>query len=343
MKVNYIAVMPCLEQWMTGGTAYCQKLFDVLGADSIFYIRKMETFGLKVKCMFQIAVYVRKQAKKEYLNVLLVDSASLFLMVPTYVYCVIFGVKVVPIHHHMPQRAALSTLVFKFLLLFSKRILVSSQFAFDQIEKPQMSHVLINPTLKYTGVMDAKPKILEQKPKFNLLYIGSVIERKNLMYMLSIVKRLPPQFHLTVCGPTDYDEPYSQKCCDYAAENKLSEQVDFLGKVSEHKLESLYKEADLFVFLSSYEGFGMVNIEAMSFGLPIILSDIPPHRDIVQDGTYGFLFGLDCPNEISAKILALSQDKSDYFQRSSLALERAKTYVWNNSAIQKKVFQFVTK
>jgi glycosyltransferase involved in cell wall biosynthesis len=341
MTINYIAMMPCQTEWLTGGTAYCQKLFDVLGTNSVFYIKQTNSFIEKIRRMFELVGYIKKQLKKNHLNVVLFDSASLFLMIPMFLYCMVFRVKMLPIHHHMPQRSFLQKSLFKFLLLFSKQLLVSSQFAFDQLNKPSFPHILINPTLKYSGVMEAVPKILTDKPVFNLLYIGSVIQRKNLLYMLSIIKLLPDTIRLQVCGPTEFDADYYKKCRDFVIQNNLEKQVDFLGKVDEDVLEGLYKNSDLFIFLSSYEGFGMVNIEAMSFGLPIILSDIPPHRDIVDNGNYGHLVGLDCPDDIAQKILMLSNDKAAYNKSSALAIERAKTYVWQHDVVCEKVSGFL--
>jgi glycosyltransferase involved in cell wall biosynthesis len=74
---------------------------------------------------------------------------------------------------------------------------------------------------------------------------------------------------------------------------KLSEHVAVLGELTREELQETYSSADIFVYTSRYENFGQTILEAASFGLPLVVSDVGVARDLVQDGTNGFLLPRD--------------------------------------------------
>ena len=67
-----------------------------------------------------------------------------------------------------------------------------------------------------------------------------------------------------------------------------SDNVKFLGKVSDQELVRLYNHAYCFVFPSIYEGFGIPPIEAMACGCPVLAADIPVLREVCSDGAIYF-------------------------------------------------------
>ena len=79
------------------------------------------------------------------------------------------------------------------------------------------------------------------------------------------------------------------------------------GRVYGEEKETLFAKSDIFVFPSYYERetFGIVNIEAMSWGLPVISSNEGAISEVVQDGISGFIVNPKSPKEIADRILTL--------------------------------------
>ena len=71
-------------------------------------------------------------------------------------------------------------------------------------------------------------------------------------------------------------------------ELEVPKNAEFLGRVSDEELATLYKNAKAFIYPSLYEGFGLPPIEASHFGCPVILSDIPVLKEICRDSAIYF-------------------------------------------------------
>lgn len=106
--------------------------------------------------------------------------------------------------------------------------------------------------------------------------------------------------------------------------------VQFLGNLPHEKVLQALKSADIFCLASEVEGFGIVTLEAMSFGLPFINSDIPVHREIQEASQAGLLF----TDDLKEKIELLTKDKNLYQKLSNNALSFAKAHTWDKMARQ---------
>ncbi len=87
-----------------------------------------------------------------------------------------------------------------------------------------------------------------------------------------------------------------------------SDSIQFDGFVDESKLESIYLESSVFAMPSRGEGFGIVYIEAMRCGLPIITSTHDAGQEVIKDGETGFAVNLDQKNQLAEKIVYLLQN-----------------------------------
>ncbi len=81
--------------------------------------------------------------------------------------------------------------------------------------------------------------------------------------------------------------------------------VEFLGWIDHQNLPEVYQRADIFVLPSFSEGLGMVTMEAMASGLPVIATKTSGAKDLVKDGETGFLVPVGDPVSIKEKILVL--------------------------------------
>jgi glycosyltransferase involved in cell wall biosynthesis len=108
--------------------------------------------------------------------------------------------------------------------------------------------------------------------KFNLpdkfiLNVGTIEERKNILTGIKAIKDLDT--HLVIVGA---ETSYTQKVKDYIAANNIVRKVTFLKGVSNEELAMLYQLAQLFIYPSLFEGFGIPIIEALFSGTPVITS-----------------------------------------------------------------------
>ena len=117
----------------------------------------------------------------------------------------------------------------------------------------------------------------------NYLYVGSFIERKNVKRMLKAFSMLMIPFKLTVVNRSKENVvQFKQWLKDY----KLKNRVIFKPDLSFTELLKEYKKADVFVYVTLNEGFGLPLVEAMSLGVPILTSRLPVHLEITKEHQY---------------------------------------------------------
>src|SRR5207237_8181353 len=90
----------------------------------------------------------------------------------------------------------------------------------------------------------------------------------------------------------------------------VADRVRFLGRISDDRLPEVYAACDVFVLpsVSRLEAFGIVALEAMSTGKPVIVADIPGGREVIEDGRDGLLADPVNPRDLAEKIRRLPSD-----------------------------------
>ena len=136
-----------------------------------------------------------------------------------------------------------------------------------------------------------------------ILYIGRLVILKNLQVVILAFKdviRILPEAKLIVVG----DGPMRQAWQDLVDKNNLSKNVLFLGHISDRitKLELLNK-CSAVVFPSTDEGFPLVPVESFAMSKPLLMSNVKPADEIVDDNIDGFLLPPDDPAKWSEKIV----------------------------------------
>jgi glycosyltransferase involved in cell wall biosynthesis len=128
--------------------------------------------------------------------------------------------------------------------------------------------------------------------KFKILFVGRHIERKGICYLIEAAKYLPKdKFEIRIVGVGDLTEQLKQQ----AAAVSEGAEIIFTGKLSPEALANEYKTANVFTLPAivdhkgDTEGLGVVLIEAMELGLPIIASNVGGIPDVVVDGESGIL------------------------------------------------------
>ena len=100
-----------------------------------------------------------------------------------------------------------------------------------------------------------------------LLSVGSIEERKNILLAVKALHYLPEDLSLVVVGR---HTKYTDAVEAYVRQNGLSDRVQILHGITDEQLPALYAGAEVFVYPSRYEGFGIPVIEAVSCGLPVV-------------------------------------------------------------------------
>lgn len=134
--------------------------------------------------------------------------------------------------------------------------------------------------------------------KRRIVSVGRLTERKNQLELIEAFDRFKDDtIELVFIGA--WDEVYKRKCTDYIAKKNIKN-VSFLG--SRENPWSLVTDQDICVFPSAMETFGLVYVEAVLNGIPVILSDNPGHLSAFEVFDFGTLYELGNLDELTRKI-----------------------------------------
>jgi len=161
----------------------------------------------------------------------------------------------------------------------------------------------------------------------NLLFIGRHEPRKGLLDLLKayrILRRNGCPCRLLIVG----SGPQEREARRYVMTRRLAG-VEFLGRVSDGEKAQLLKSADVFVAPSTgQESFGIVLLEAMAAGAPIVASDIHGYKGVVKRGEQGLLVPPGEPKELAGAIERLLADRPLRAEMSASGVARAETFSW---------------
>jgi D-inositol-3-phosphate glycosyltransferase len=124
---------------------------------------------------------------------------------------------------------------------------------------------------------------------------------------------------------------------DLCEEHGLSELVTFLGSRNQESLPYFYSAAEAVIMPSHYESFGMVALEAMACGTPVIASEVGGLAFLVQDGVTGFHFPANDSKELCDRLIKLIENDDLREKMSNQATKIAKEYGW--AKIAKLIYQ----
>ena len=152
-----------------------------------------------------------------------------------------------------------------------------------------------------------------------ILFLGNLIPRKELHTLLAALAQLPGEsWRLEIVGSQQMDPRYVTSIRRQIGRGQLENGVTLSGAVSDARLAEKLSQSQLLAVPSSYEGFGIVYVEAMGFGLPAIASTAGGAGEIVDHARNGYLVTPGDVKALAKYVYELSQDR-DLLERMSLA------------------------
>jgi glycosyltransferase involved in cell wall biosynthesis len=142
-----------------------------------------------------------------------------------------------------------------------------------------------------------------------ILFLGNVIERKGLHTLLAAVGSRRLAFRVEVIGSLTSEPAYARRIQELITNNNLASSVFLRGSLDKGPLIEKLKQAHVLVVPSSYEGFGIVYLEGMCFGLPAIGTMAGAAAEVIEHGETGYLITPDDSKSLASHLTSLAEDR----------------------------------
>jgi len=180
-----------------------------------------------------------------------------------------------------------------------------------------------------------KDKNVLKKYKINKKYIlsvGTIEPRKNFITLIKAFnlikqKKTGTDYKLVIAGRTGWksEATYLER-----ENSPYRDNILFIGRVPDKDLVQIYNQAELFVYPSLFEGFGLPSLEAMSCGLPVIASDTSSLKEVI--GNAGILVTAGDESKLKKQILHVLENEEIKEELKRKSLIQAKKFSWEETA-----------
>ncbi len=165
----------------------------------------------------------------------------------------------------------------------------------------------------------------------SLMFIGRIDEpRKGLQVLLEALPAIVsayPDLRVLVAGPGDVEDVRDD------LDPVMRDRIDFLGLVSDVDKVRAFHSVDVYVAPNTGgESFGIVLLEAMASGTPVLASDLDAFSRVLDEGRAGVLFANEDPADLAAKAVAMLGDRAGLDALRTSGRERAAVYDWGRVA-----------
>lgn len=203
-------------------------------------------------------------------------------------------------------------------LELADKIIVASRFTADTLNLSTVREKEIT-IIPYGGPQAIGKPNFERHKKLKVLFVGGLSQRKGLSYLLEAAKLLGEKIELTIIGSR------IGKCVPL--ETAL-QSLRYIPSLPHHEVLKEMDSHDVFVFPSLFEGFGLVILEAMARGIPVIATPHTAGPDIITNGEDGYIVPIRSSQAIAEKLETLANDRDLLDNLKAAALEKSKIYSW---------------
>ena len=189
--------------------------------------------------------------------------------------------------------------------------------------------------IDFKDFQNIEPKPLS-KDKFNILFIGSVTDRKKPHMIIEAIQRINDKsYNLSIVGPAP-NEKYFKELKDLIDKLGLQNQVSLIGPVDRESVKDYYSTSNLMILPSISEGLARVIFESQVAMCPVLVTDAPGMSDIVIDGQTGYVFESNNLDSLSLKIEYINNN----YDEASLVAKNAKGFILSNYSEDNFKFSF---
>lgn len=153
-------------------------------------------------------------------------------------------------------------------------------------------------------------------------HVAHLLANKNQLHLVDALARTPDSVHLVLAG-RPLDEAYAAEVAARADARGVAGRAHLVGPVAD--VPALLRACDVFAFASTDEACPVAVLEAMSTALPVVVSDIPGTRHLVEDGRDGLRFPVGAVEILGAGLAHLAADPARRHQLGRAARQRATT------------------
>lgn len=167
-----------------------------------------------------------------------------------------------------------------------------------------------------------------------IVFVGRIEPLKGIDQLLRAVPLLPDTqgLRLLIIGGDKYSRDEIERLRELARTLRIEDMVDFPGLVKQEELPWFYSAADVCVSPSHYESFGLVPLESLACGTPVVATDVGAARSVIRDETAGYVVADNSPSLLADKIaLVLARPRID---AASIQLIRSSVnrFNWDKTA-----------
>ena len=189
--------------------------------------------------------------------------------------------------------------------------------------------------IDFKDFQNIEPKPLS-KDKFNILFIGSVTDRKKPHMIIEAIQRINDKsYNLSIVGPAP-NEKYFKELKDLIDKSDLQNQVSLIGPVDRENVKDYYSTSNLMILPSISEGLARVIFESQVAMCPVLVTDAPGMSDIVINSQTGYVFESNNLDSLSLKIEYINNN----YDEASLVAKNAKGFILSHYSEDNFKFSF---
>lgn len=165
-----------------------------------------------------------------------------------------------------------------------------------------------------------------------VLFVGRIEPLKGIDTLLRAVAQIKAHLRLLIVGGDEQDAARKATLFALAQELGIADRVEFVDAVGHDRLPLFYNAADVCVVPSHYESFGLVALEAMACGVPVVASRVGGLRDTVRDGETGYLVPWSCPEPFAERLELVLGNKGLRRSLGLIARSAVERFRWSDVA-----------